>query len=69
MKSFPVNDVLLPSATLREDGRLVRDMHLYQVKSPAESTGPWDYYKLVGTVTGDRVVRPLSESECSLVGK
>jgi len=69
MKSLPVSDVLLPSASIREDGRLVRDMYLYQVKSPAESTGPWDYYKLVGTVAGDKVVRPLSTSECPLVGK
>jgi branched-chain amino acid transport system substrate-binding protein len=43
------------------------DMYLFQVKSPAESKGPWDYYKLVATVPGSRAFAPLSQSKCPLV--
>ena len=67
MKSLPVNTPLIKNAVIREDGRLVRDIYLLQVKSPGESTGPWDYEKIERTVPGDQVVRPLSQSECLLV--
>jgi branched-chain amino acid transport system substrate-binding protein len=42
-------------------------MYLFQVKSPAESKAPWDYYKLVATIPGDEAFQPLAESRCPLV--
>jgi branched-chain amino acid transport system substrate-binding protein len=47
----------------------MRDMHLFQVKKPDESKGPWDYYKLISTTPGAEAFRPLSESECPLIKK
>lgn len=44
-------------------------MSLFQVKTPAESKAPWDYYKLAATVPGDQAFRPLAESDCPLVKK
>jgi branched-chain amino acid transport system substrate-binding protein len=69
MREMPVNDAMTKNGKLREDGRLVRDMYLFQVKSPAESKGKDDIYKLVATVPGDQAYRPLSESTCPLVKK
>ncbi|MDQ7776335.1 MAG: hypothetical protein Q4615_10805 [Paracoccus aminovorans] len=48
---------------------MVHDMYVYQVKSPEESTGEWDVYKLVNTIPGEEAYRPLSESTCPLVRK
>jgi branched-chain amino acid transport system substrate-binding protein len=67
MKATPVNDFFAQNGVIREDGRMVHDMYLAQVKTPAESTGAWDYYKILGTVPGDEAFRPLSESACPLV--
>ena len=67
MKEMPVNDMFARNGKIREDGRMVHDMLLMQVKKPAESTGPWDYYKLIRKVSGDEAFRPLAESECPLV--
>jgi branched-chain amino acid transport system substrate-binding protein len=53
----------------REDGRMVHDMYLMQVKTPKESKGRWDYYKVVATLPGDDVYTKLSESTCKLVKK
>lgn len=69
MKATPVNDFFAQNGVIRDDGRMVHDMYLAQVKSPAESTGPWDYYKILSTVAGDEAFRPLSESACPLVAK
>ena len=52
---------------IRDDGRMVHDMYLAQVKTPAESTGPWDYYNILATVPGDEAFRPLADSACPLV--
>jgi branched-chain amino acid transport system substrate-binding protein len=57
------------NASLRADGRVIHDMFLYQVKSPKESTTPWDYYKLVSKLSGDMAFTPLAESKCALVKK
>jgi len=55
---------------IREDGRMVHDMYLVQVKTPAESKGEWDLYKIVSTIPGDQAYRPLAESQCTkLVSK
>ncbi|GAB2478292.1 ABC transporter substrate-binding protein [Comamonas humi] len=69
MRELPVQDVFTKSGRLREDGMMVHDMYLFQVKSPAESKYPWDYYKLVGTVPADKAFVPLAESSCPLARK
>ena len=66
MRELPVDDFYARGARLRIDGRLVHDMYLAQVKKPAESKGPWDYLKIVGTIPGDHAVRPLAETGCPL---
>jgi branched-chain amino acid transport system substrate-binding protein len=66
MKEMPVNDFMTRKGVIRADGRLVRDMYLFQVKSPAESRGGFDYYKLVATIPGEQAFRPLGEGGCSL---
>jgi branched-chain amino acid transport system substrate-binding protein len=67
MRATPVNDMFANGGILREDGRMVHDMYLTQIKAPAESTGPWDLVKIVKTVPGEEAFRPLSESECPLI--
>ncbi|MEH0295532.1 ABC transporter substrate-binding protein [Agrobacterium sp. CCNWLW71] len=69
MKDTPVNDFFAKGGKIREDGRMVHDMYVYQVKTPAESKGEWDLLKLVTTIPGDQAFRPLSESQCPLVKK
>lgn len=67
MRETPVNDFFAENGKIREDGRMVHDMYLAEVKSPEASRQPWDYYRIVRTVPGDQAFRPLSESECPLV--
>ncbi len=67
MREKPVNDFYVKNGHLREDGRLVHDMYFAQVKAPSESKGPWDYYKILGTIPGDQAFRPLAEGGCPLV--
>lgn len=67
MRATPVNDMFATNGKLRIDGRMVHDMYLYQVKSPAESKGEWDYYKLVATIPGDQAFQSLEQSRCPLV--
>ncbi|MBJ3777057.1 ABC transporter substrate-binding protein [Acuticoccus mangrovi] len=67
MRELPVEDFFAHGGKIREDGRMVHDMYVYQVKTPAESTGEWDVYKLIETIPGDKAFRPLSESDCPLV--
>ena len=67
MREMPVNDVMTKNGKLREDGRLVRDMYLFEVKSPAESKGKDDIYKLVATVPGDKAYRPMKDGKCPFV--
>jgi branched-chain amino acid transport system substrate-binding protein len=69
MKATPINDFFAKNGRIREDGRMVHDMYLMQVKTPAESHYPWDYYKALATIPGDEAFQPLSKSACSLVGK
>ena len=69
MKSNKVNDFFAQGGYVREDGRMIHDMYLMQVKTPAESKAPWDYYKVVATLPGDEVYTMLSESTCKLVKK
>ena len=67
MKAMPINDFFAANGRIREDGRMVHDMYLFEVKTPAESKRPWDYYKLVATLPGDEAFMPLSKSTCPLV--
>lgn len=69
MREMPINDMFAKGGKIREDGRMVHDMYLWQVKTPAESKGPWDYLKLVKTIPGDQAFMPLSQSTCYLVKK
>jgi branched-chain amino acid transport system substrate-binding protein len=67
MRELPVNDFYAKNGRVREDGRMVHDMYFVQVKTPEESTGPWDYYKILSTIPGDQAFRPLDEGGCPLV--
>jgi branched-chain amino acid transport system substrate-binding protein len=69
MRKTPINDFMTKNGVLREDGKVMRDMYLFQVKTPAESKGEWDLYKLVREIPATEVTRPLSESLCPLVKK
>jgi len=67
MKKMPINDFMTKNGSLREDGRVVREMYLFEVKKPSESKGAWDYYKLVRTIPGDEAYRPMKDGGCSFV--
>ena len=67
MRELPIQDPIMRNATIRPDGRVIHDMYLYQVKTPAESKGGWDYSKLVATIPAAQAFQPLSDSTCPLV--
>jgi branched-chain amino acid transport system substrate-binding protein len=67
MRETPVRDAFTDNGVLREDGRMVHSMFLFEVKKPEESKGPWDYYKLLAEVPGDQAFRPLKDGGCPLV--
>ncbi len=69
LKETTLNDVFVKNGKIRPDNRMVHDFYLFQVKSPAESKYPWDYYKLISTVSADQAFQPLSESRCPLIKK
>ena len=69
MRALPVNDFYVKNGHLREDGRLVHDMYFSQVKTPSESTRPWDYYNMLGVIPGVQAFRPLAEGGCPLVAR
>ncbi|WP_332681573.1 ABC transporter substrate-binding protein [Bosea sp. (in: a-proteobacteria)] len=69
MKETAVDDFFAPGARIRADGRLMNDMMLVEVKAPAESKAPWDYFKIVRKIPAAEIIAPLSESKCSLVKK
>jgi branched-chain amino acid transport system substrate-binding protein len=69
MKETPVNDMFAKNGKIREDGRMVHDMYLFEVKKPQESKGRWDYYKLLATIPGNEAFQPLEASRCPLVKK
>lgn len=69
MKEMPSDDPLFGKGTVREDGRHIHNMYLFQVKSPAESKGPWDYYKLVQTIPAAEAFRPLKDGNCPMIKK
>ncbi len=69
MKSIPTDDPLFGKGAIQPNGRTIHSAYLFEVKKPSESKGPWDFYKLVGSVPGDQAFTPLSESKCGLLKK
>ena len=69
MKKAPINDFFAKNGVIREDGRMVHDMYLMQVKKPDESKYPWDYYNVRQTIPAADAFQPLSASKCSLIKK
>lgn len=69
MRETPIHDFFAHDGHIRADGLMVHDMYLFQVKTPAESKGPWDLYKRVATIPGDQAFQPLADSRCPLVKK
>jgi branched-chain amino acid transport system substrate-binding protein len=66
LKSHKINDMFAKNGVVRPDGRMVHDMYLMQVKTPAESKYPWDYYKVAQTIPGDEAFTTKAESRCAL---
>ncbi|WP_194722549.1 ABC transporter substrate-binding protein [Noviherbaspirillum malthae] len=66
LKNAKINDMFAKNGVIRPDGRMVHDMFLMQVKTPAESKYPWDYYKVVQTIPGDQAFTTKAESKCAL---
>jgi branched-chain amino acid transport system substrate-binding protein len=69
MKSMPTEDALFGKGEIQPNGRTIHSAYLFEVKKPAESKAPWDFYKLIGTVPGEQAFTPLSESKCALLKK
>ena len=69
MKKTPVNDFFAKNGRIRDDGRMVHDMYLLQVKKPGESKSPWDYYNVRATIPAAEAFQPLSASRCPLIKK
>ena len=69
MKDTPINDMFAKNGRIREDGRMVHEMYLFEVKKPSESKARWDAYKLLGTVPGNEAFQSLELSRCPLVKK
>ena len=69
MKATPVNDFFAKNAKIRDDGRLVHDFYLLQVKKPEESKTPWDYYHVRQVIPAAEAVGPVAQSECPLLKK
>jgi branched-chain amino acid transport system substrate-binding protein len=69
MKEIPTDDPLFGKGPLRADGRRIIPAYLFEVKKPEESKYPWDYYKLVATISPEDAAKPLEASECPLIKK
>jgi branched-chain amino acid transport system substrate-binding protein len=69
MKELPTDDLAFGKGTIREDGRKIHPMYLFEAKSPDQSKGSWDYYKLVATIPAAEAFRPLEQGDCPLVKK
>ncbi len=69
MKELKINDMVIKDGWIRDDGRVMRDAWLVQVKTPEESKGDWDIYKILAQIPAEDAIRPLAQSECPLVKK
>ena len=67
MKEMPTYDPLFKKGMIRQDGRKIHPMFLYEVKKPSESKGPYDYYKLIDTIPAEAAFRPMAEGKCPFV--
>jgi len=67
MRNMPVNDFMTKNGRIRQDGRLIRDMYLFRVKSPQQSKYRFDYYELLATVPGEEAFKPMEEGGCPLL--
>ena len=67
MRALPIDDFMTKNGRAREDGRVLRDLYLIQVKRPEESKKPWDYYRILATIPGEASFRPLAEGDCARV--
>ena len=69
LKAAPINDMFARNGKIREDGRMVHDLYLAEVKKPEKVAEPWDYLTIRETIPGDEAFQPLSTSRCRLVTK
>ncbi len=69
MRKIPVNDMFAKNGIIRDDGRMVHDMLLVQVKKPSESAEPWDYLKVIRVIPGTEAFQPLEKSRCPALKK
>ena len=69
LKSTTINDMFAKGGKIRADGRMIHDMYLVEVKKPAESKEPWDYYHVRQVIPGDEAFQPMSLSRCAAVAK
>jgi branched-chain amino acid transport system substrate-binding protein len=69
MKELPTDDPLFGKGIVRQDGRKIHPMYLFEVKKPAESRNPWDFYKLRATIPAAEAFRPMDQGDCPLVKK
>lgn len=69
MRELPVNDAMMKDVQIRADGRVMRDVYVFRVKSPLESRGRWDYYEVIGQIPGHDAFRPAAETDCPLLKK
>jgi branched-chain amino acid transport system substrate-binding protein len=67
MKELPTDDPLFGKGSVRADGRKLHPAYLFEVKKPAESKGPYDYYKVRATIPADQAFRPIADGGCALV--
>jgi branched-chain amino acid transport system substrate-binding protein len=65
MRKVKINDMFTKNGYIRKDGTMVHDMYLYEVKTPSEVKSPWDYYKLVSTLPGEKAFAPEAYSQCA----
>jgi branched-chain amino acid transport system substrate-binding protein len=69
LKKTKINDMFVKNGYVRQDGRMIKEMYLMQVKKPDESKYPWDYYKLKATIPAEEAFQPLSKSTCPMIKK
>ncbi len=69
LKKTKINDMFAKNGYVRADGRMIHDMYLMEVKKPAESKYPWDYYHVRATIPGEQAYQPLSLSRCPMITK
>ena len=67
MRQLPITDAVMRHPAIRPDGRVIHDMLLVKVKTPAESKGEWDFYTIQATIPAAEAFRPLASSSCPLV--